>query len=116
MTTHTESRLKGRDRPHHGLSAPGRMKTIRSFLFVAFAWVTCLCASLAAEESKYPSPDGRFALRITESNGGDSGERKVELIEKTSGRAVVDLGTAWRGQVLVWSGRLKVGSVWQPRR
>jgi tetratricopeptide (TPR) repeat protein len=45
---------------------------------------------------KYPSPDGRFALRITESN-------QAELIENASGRVMVDLGVPWRSQVLVWS-------------
>jgi hypothetical protein len=50
----------------------------------------------AEEEIKYPSPDGRFALRITESN-------QSELIENASGRAMVDLGVRWRSQVLVWS-------------
>jgi tetratricopeptide (TPR) repeat protein len=45
---------------------------------------------------KYPSPDGRFALGITESN-------QAELIENPSGRRMVDLGVPWRSQVLVWS-------------
>jgi hypothetical protein len=65
------------------------MKTIRRFLFIAFACCTTYpCASLAAEEIKNPSPDGRFALRIID-------EQKVELIEKVSGRVMVDLGEAW---------------------
>ena len=55
----------------------------------------------AEEEIKYPSPDGRFALRIID-------EQKVELIEKVSGRMMVDLGEAWHNpiqvsQILVWS-------------
>jgi hypothetical protein len=55
----------------------------------------------AEEEIKYPSPDGRFALRIID-------EQKVELIEKVSGRVMVDLGEAWHNpgqisQILVWS-------------
>ena len=80
------------------------MKTMRTCLFVAFAcYVIYLCPSIAAQEIKYPSPDGRFALRITESNPGDSVEGKVELIEKASGRVMIDLGTPWRSQVLVWS-------------
>jgi len=78
------------------------MITIRRFLFVAFACCTTYpCASLAAEEIKNPSPDGRFALRIID-------EQKVELIEKASGRVMVDLGEAWHNpgqvsQILVWS-------------
>ena len=78
------------------------MKTMRTCLFVAFAcYVIYLCPSIAAQEIKYPSPDGRFALRITESNPGDSVEGKVELIEKASGRVMIDLGTPRRSQVLV---------------
>ena len=58
------------------------MKTVRTVLFVAFTCcITQLCSLLAAEEIKYPSPDGRFALRITD-------EQKVELIEKASGRVM----------------------------
>lgn len=64
--------------------------------------VTCPWQWLAAEEEiKYPSPDGRFALRIID-------EQKVERIEKASGSVMVDLGEAWHNpgqvsQVLVWS-------------
>jgi hypothetical protein len=73
------------------------MKTMRTFLFVAFACgLTYICPSVTGEEIKYPSPDGRFALRITD-------ERKVELIEKATSQVMVDLGDAWRSQVLVWS-------------
>jgi len=80
------------------------MKTLRMFLFVAGAyWVAQFCPLLAAEALKYPSPDGRFALQITESNLGVSGERKVELIEKAAGKVMIELGVAWRSQVLVWS-------------
>ena len=78
------------------------MKTISTFLFAAVAcYVTNVCAVRAAEEIKDPSPDGRFALRITD-------EQKVELVEKASGRVMVDLGEAWHNpgqvsQILVWS-------------
>ena len=64
--------------------------------------VACPWQWLAAEEEiKYPSPDGRFALRIID-------EQKVELIEKGSGSVMVDLGDAWHNpgqvsQTLVWS-------------
>jgi hypothetical protein len=51
----------------------------------------------SAEETKYPSPNGRFALRV------GNADRKVELIEKASGKAIIDLGDPWRTQVLVWS-------------
>jgi len=78
------------------------MKIVRMSLFVASAFcVTHFCASLAAEEIKYPSPDRRFALRITAPQEGAG--RKVDLIEKDSGKVMIDLGTAWPRQILVWS-------------
>jgi tetratricopeptide (TPR) repeat protein len=49
----------------------------------------------ALMQIKYPSPNGRFALRRTD---GD-----VQLIENDSGNVIVDLGEPWRRQVLVWS-------------
>jgi hypothetical protein len=68
------------------------MITIRRFLFIVFACCsTYLCASLAAEEEiKYPSPDGRFALRITQSKD-DEYHPTVELIEKRSGTVILML-------------------------
>jgi hypothetical protein len=80
------------------------MKAIRRFIFIAFACCTTYpCASLAAEEMKFPSPDGRFALRVSE-------DLKIDLIE-TSGKILVDLGklyvdpdTSRREEtILVWS-------------
>jgi hypothetical protein len=76
---------------------------VRLFSSIAVACcVACPWQWLAAkEEIKYPSPDGRFALRIID-------EQKVELIEKTSSSVMVDLGEAWHNpgqvtQILVWS-------------
>lgn len=67
------------------------MKNLRTFLFVAFACgLTYLCLSIAAEEIKYPSPDGRFALRITQPKD-DEYHPTVELIEKDSGKVMVTL-------------------------
>jgi hypothetical protein len=77
---------------------------VRLSLFVASAFfVIHFCPWLIAEEIKYPSPDGRFALRI-----GD--DLKIDLIE-TSGKILVDLGklyvdpdTSRREEtILVWS-------------
>jgi hypothetical protein len=86
------------------------MKTMRTFLFVAFACgLTYFCPSLAAEETKYPSPDGRFALRITQPKD-DEYHPTVELIEKQSGKVMVTLHGASdtdlfdaSESVLVWS-------------
>jgi hypothetical protein len=44
---------------------------------------------------KFPSPDGRFVLKVADA--------KAELIEKTSGTTIVALGPAYRRQVLIWS-------------
>jgi len=85
------------------------MKAIKSSLFIAFSWVTHVCASLAAEEIKYPPPDGRFALRITQPKD-DEYHPTVELIEKDSGKVMVTLHSASNTElfdasesVLVWS-------------
>src|SRR5438552_1197010 len=104
------SEAKERDRPHHGLSALGRMKTIKRFLFIAFAcWTTYACALLAGEEIKNLSPDGRFALRITQPKD-DEYHPMVELIEKDSGKVMVTLHNGSDSDlfdasesVLVWS-------------
>jgi hypothetical protein len=74
------------------------MKAMRTFLFVAFAYcVAHSCPLLAAEELKYPSPDGRFALRITQPKD-DEYHPTAALIEKDPGKVMV--------------GGLKVGGVW----
>jgi len=84
------------------------MKTVSMFLFVTSAFcVAHFCPSLIAEEIKYPSPDGRFALRISD-------DLKLDLIE-TSGKILVDLGklyvereTSLREEtILVWSANSK---------
>src|SRR5438128_5778706 len=86
------------------------MKTMRTCLFVAFAcYVIYLCTSIAEQEIKYPSPDGRFALRITQPKD-DEYHPTVELIEKDSGKVMVTLHGASDTElfdasesVLVWS-------------
>ena len=63
----------------------------------------------AEEEIKYPSPDGHFALKITQSKD-DEYHPTVELIEKDSGKLILmlhdgsdtDLFDASQA-VLVWS-------------
>jgi hypothetical protein len=64
--------------------------------------IVCPWQWLAAkEEIKYPSPDGKFALRITQPTEAEVA--KIALIEKASGKVMVDLGISLRSQVLVWS-------------
>jgi hypothetical protein len=83
----------------------------RSFLsLAALCWATY---GLAADRVsiKCPSPDARFAMRISEPTEGESRELKIELIEKTSGEVMTDLGTAYSSHVadtvLVWSANSK---------
>src|SRR6476661_2445340 len=90
--------------------------------------VACCVSSpwqwLAAEEEiKYPSPDGRFALRITQSKD-DEYHPTVELIEKDSGKVILLLHDGSDTDlfdpsecVLVWSAdskRLAYGFSCQP--
>ena len=79
------------------------------------AFITLLLACWAnlglAEDTsavRFASPDGRFALRVA--------DLKVDLIETTTGKVIVDLGTLWINRddesdrehpVLVWSGDSK---------
>jgi hypothetical protein len=86
------------------------MKAMRMSLALASACCfTNFCPSLIAEEIKYPSPDGRFALRITQSKD-DEYHPTVELIEKNSGKVMLTLHSASDDElfdasesVLVWS-------------
>ena len=65
---------------------------------------------VAEEEIKYPSPDGRFVLRITKSKD-DEYHPTVELIEKQSGTVLITLHNGQEDTdlfdaseaVLVWS-------------
>jgi hypothetical protein len=78
---------------------------MRHFLFALLVagWA---CFGLAQDNSamKFPSPDGRFALRVA--------DLKVDLIETPSGKVIVDLGTLWINRedesereepILIWS-------------
>jgi hypothetical protein len=60
---------------------------LRAFVILL---LTC-CASLGLGEDtsaiKFPSPDGRFALRVA--------DLKVDLIETKSGNVILDLGSLW---------------------
>jgi hypothetical protein len=67
-------------------------------------------------EVKFPSPDGRFGLRVV--------DLKVDLIERESGKVMVDLGTLWVNRdkeserevpVLVWSADSKWVAYGTPR-
>lgn len=86
------------------------MKAVRMSLAVASAFcVAHFCPSLNADEIKYPSPDGRFALRITQSRNNEY-HPTVELIEKSSGKVMVTLHSGSDDElfdasesVLVWS-------------
>ena len=87
------------------------MSHLKTFLLVAVVCcVACPWQWLAAEEEiKYSSPDGRFALRITQSKD-DEYHPTVKLIEKQSGKVMLTLHSASDTElfdpsesVLVWS-------------
>lgn len=88
-----------------------RTRIIRDYLMIA-AFACCAgfpYLLIAAEEIKYPSPDSRFALRITQPKD-DEYHPTVELIEKDSGKVMVTLHSASDTElfdasesVLVWS-------------
>ena len=112
----TASRVKERDRSHHGLGAPRRMRPMKTFLFDLVACcVACPWQWLAAEEkSNIHLPMGASPLRITRSKD-DEYHPTVELIEKHSGRVLVTLHNGQEDTdlfdaseaVLVWSGDSK---------
>ncbi|HVS21623.1 MAG TPA: hypothetical protein VHD88_07230 [Pyrinomonadaceae bacterium] len=55
----------------------------------------------------FPSPDGRFALRISEAQDKQDGDSKIDIIETASSKVMADLGpiyfSQWAKTVLVWS-------------
>jgi hypothetical protein len=75
-------------------------------LLILFGWAM---GGLAEENPppRFSSPDGRFALRIIAPKEEESVEHRAELIEKASGKVMVDLGIAYQSHlsdtVLVWS-------------
>lgn len=85
--------------------------TLRLFLWIVLA--CCLASpwsSVSAEEAiKYPSPNGRFALRITQLKDHED-QPTLELIEKDSGKVMLTLHSGSDTEafdasysVLVWS-------------
>ena len=86
------------------------MTTMRTFPVTVICYLVYLCPSVTAqEEIKYQSPNGRFALRITQSKDNED-HPTVELIEKDSGRVMVTLHSGSdtdsfdaSESVLVWS-------------
>jgi hypothetical protein len=77
---------------------------LRAFVILLLACWARLGLGEDASAIKFPSPDGRFALRVA--------DLKVDLVEAPSGKVMVDLGTLWidrndesdREQpILVWS-------------
>ena len=60
-------------------------------------------------ETRFPSPDGRYAMLVTEDPGGDSQKDRVELIELSTKRVLAllsdpeDATENWRYAKLDWS-------------
>ena len=57
------------------------------FTLLVAGW-TCFGLAQGSSAIKFPSPDGRFALRVS--------DLKVDLIEATTGKVMVDLGPSDR--------------------
>ena len=74
---------------------------------VALFWMAVCGLGEDAPTIKFSSPDGRFALRIAAPKDENSNERKVDLIEKATGKVMLDLLTTSESHlpdtVLVWS-------------
>jgi hypothetical protein len=77
---------------------------LRAFVILLLAFSARFGIAEDASAIKFPSPDGRFALRVA--------DLKVDLIETPSGTAMVDLGILWINRddanekeepVLIWS-------------
>jgi len=84
----------------------------RTLALLAFAgWSASPGLAADAPTFKCPSPDKRFALRLSPPNGGDAFDNKAELVEQSSGMVMVDLGTAYPRHLeetkLVWSANSK---------
>jgi hypothetical protein len=83
---------------------------MKALFVLLLTFFLCGCAQVEAEEEiKYPSPDGRFALRITQPKD-DEYHPTVTLIEKDSGKIILTLHSASDTElfdasesVLVWS-------------
>jgi hypothetical protein len=75
------------------------------FLFSVSLFSFAIAAFSEQPLVKFSSPDGRFALRISATE--DESEMQADLIERESGKSLVDLGTAQRNllsqTVLLWS-------------
>jgi len=56
------------------------------FTLLVAGWA-CFGLAQGTSAIKFPSPDGRFALRVA--------DLEVDLIEMTTGKVMVDLGTLW---------------------
>ena len=68
--------------------------------------------TVSADESedspiKFSSPDNHFALRVSEDPDPSQESSKAEIIEKSSGKVLADLGNAYSSQlsrsILLWS-------------
>ncbi|MEP6668336.1 MAG: hypothetical protein ABJF10_04240 [Chthoniobacter sp.] len=80
-------------------------------VFLTACWTASAGWAADAATIKCPSPDGRFVLRIADQSGVEPSNPKVTLIEKESGRVMVELGEAYPSHlgdtVLVWSANSK---------
>ena len=111
MHLNTNPRVNRSRKVASGARSISKNKTVRSLPSIVLA--CCLASpwlSLSAgEEIKYPSPDGRFAMRIAQTKDNED-HPTVELIEKDSGKVMLTLHDGSDTEifdasqsVLVWS-------------
>jgi hypothetical protein len=84
----------------------------RTFAIFALAgWSARVGFAADPPTIKNLSPDKRFALRLTPPNGADVSDYKAELVEQSTSKVIVDLGTAYPRHLeetkLVWSANSK---------
>jgi len=77
---------------------------------LALCFLTALGAAADEAVVRFPSPDGKFAIRASPPTGADE-DWKVEVIEKKTGQAVGSLGSTYPAHVhdivAVWSANSK---------
>jgi hypothetical protein len=94
---------------------PGRLinTSIALSTLIVVGCTTLFAGANTPEDSpiRFPSPDKRFALRISEAQDKQDGDTKIDIIEAATGKVVADLGAANSSSasrsVLIWSANSK---------
>lgn len=86
---------------------PTNILTLAFLCLLVLCWTESTVRATDDFAVKCPSPDGRFALRITNPQDANNLSYKVDLIERATGEVVMDLENAFEAHladtILVWS-------------